>query len=426
MEMLVIEGKSRLQGEVIISGSKNAALPIMIATLLCNKDCEIENIPHLSDTKFLVDLIRSFGAKCSLENNKFQICPNEINKSIAHYDVVRKMRASVLVLAPLLARLGHAQVSLPGGCTIGARPVDIHLNALSLMKAQIEVKDGYINAKLPHKKFFGTKIDLPLPSVGATEQIIMAAVLAEGTTTINNAAKEPEIFDLCQALNSAGAKIEGYGTSHITIKGVNDLNGIKYINSPDRIEAGTFIAIACATQSSLVLKVIKPEEIKSVCDLFLKCGLQFIIKDEVGSNLKSLFIKANSRPRAMDMETQVYPGFPTDLQAQFMASMTISDGISHIYERIFENRMMHVPELLRMGANISLNNGKAVVKGVENLNGAQVMASDIRASAGLVIAALCAKGKSEIRRIYHLDRGYEKIDEKLLSLGAKVKRIEQP
>ncbi len=425
MEMLVIEGGRPLSGDAQISGSKNSALPIVIATLLSESPSRISNVPNLADTRFLLSLLESFGLSTQMNEGVASIDAHHIKSSLAHYDMVRKMRASVLVLAPLLARVGHAEVSLPGGCAIGSRPVDIHLQGLERLGASIEVREGYIHARLPLGHFVGAEFELPMPSVGATEQLIMAAVLARGTTLLTKVAREPEIVDLCEALNGAGASIKGHGSSTIEITGVSSLSGLNYAIRPDRIEAGTFIAIAAATKSTITLKDIYVPDIANVMERFSYTGVKFFCDPGSINGFYDLKIIAPKRLLATDIETASYPGFPTDMQAQFMAAMTLAQGTSHIYERIFENRMMHVPELMRMGADISIEKGVATVTGKESLTGAPVMATDLRASASLVIAALAAQGRSEIRRVYHLDRGYESLEKKLEKLGASIKRVNQ-
>jgi UDP-N-acetylglucosamine 1-carboxyvinyltransferase len=425
MEMLVVEGGRKLSGSVEISGSKNAALPILIASLLCEEESIINGVPKLADINFVHSLLKSFGAQITIENeNNNRIKCSKIENSLAHYDIVRKMRASVLVLAPLLVRNRVATVSLPGGCAIGSRPVDIHLKGLAAFGASIDVKDGYIHARLEKGCFVGTDFELDMPSVGASEQLIMAAVRARGKSILRKVAREPEVVELCEALISAGAKIKGLGTSTLQIEGIEALSFIRHSISPDRIEAGTFIAIAAATKSSFSLKNVCFEHMAPVIERFEHAGLKF--RTEKEGLYEEIFVTAPERLQATDIESASYPGFPTDMQAQFMAAMTLALGKSIIYERIFENRMMHVPELRRMGAKIDCKNGLAHVEGVKSLRGAPVMATDLRASAALVIAALAAQGKSEIRRVYHLDRGYEALEKKLTRLGAQIFRCEQP
>lgn len=427
MEMLIVEGGQPLAGELRISGSKNSSLPIIIATMLSTQNSVLKNIPDLADTRFLLNLLNSLGVATTKErDNQISFDAQGISSGLAHYDVVRKMRASVLVLAPLLSRLGHAKVSLPGGCAIGTRPVDIHLQGLKRLGASLEVKEGYIHALLPKGYFIGAEFELPLPSVGATENLIMAGVLAQGTTVLSRAAKEPEVVELCEALNRAGAKISGHGTSIITIEGVASISGLNHTIRPDRVEAGTFIALAAATKSRLTLKDVYMTDLSSVLERFSHAGVKFMnTLSATQDALVDLEIIPPERLSATDIETAPHPGFPTDVQAQFMACMALAEGVSTIYERVFENRMMHVPELMRMGAHIEVHNGVARVSGQPKLSRAQVMATDIRASASLVIAALCAEGRSEIRRVYHLDRGYEALEKKLMGIGATIKRCPQ-
>lgn len=426
MEMLIIEGGRPLAGDVVISGSKNAALPILVATLLTQKKSVIKNVPDLADTRFLMELLHSFGAVSEKDNHQVTINCEKLTNMTAHYDVVRKMRASVLVLAPLLARAGEAVVSLPGGCSIGTRPVDIHLHGLRALGAEIDVKDGYIHAKLKNGSFSGAEFELDLPSVGATENLIMAAVLAKGKTVLSKVAKEPEVIELCEALNAAGARIIGAGSSILEIDGVSSLHGIQHDIKPDRIEAGSFIALAAMTNSKLKLINVSIEDLKNVTERFEHAGVKFLPSRQDERGIGELSVFAPERLIATDIETAGFPGFPTDMQAQFMAAMTVAKGRSIIYERVFENRMMHVPELRRMGAKIQVRSGGiAEVQGCAMLSGAPVMATDLRASASLVIAALAARGRSEIRRVYHLDRGYELIEKKLSKLGANIKRCQQ-
>ncbi len=425
MDMLIIDGGHPLLGTLTISGSKNAALPIVIASLLSPTTSVIKNVPNLADTRFLIELLESFGADCIVSGHDVRISCPYIKNRTAHYDVVRKMRASVLVLAPLLARSGEAVVSLPGGCAIGTRPVDIHLKGLEKLGADIEVIDGYIHAKLTSGSFVGADFELDMPSVGATENLVMAAVLAKGTTILRKVAKEPEVVELCHALNAAGARIKGVGSGTLEIDGVTTLGGINHEIRPDRIEAGTFIALAAATASRLRLSRVCVNDIQNVMERFEHAGVQFIDHGSNNNGVGEIEIIAPARLEATDIETSAYPGFPTDMQAQFMAAMVTAKGLSTIHERVFENRMMHVPELCRMGAKIDVKNGLARVEGVPSLSGAPVMATDLRASASLVIAALVAKGRSEIRRVYHLDRGYESIEKKLAGIGAHIAREQQ-
>jgi UDP-N-acetylglucosamine 1-carboxyvinyltransferase len=425
MEMLVIDGGHKLSGSIPVSGSKNSSLPILIATLLSEQQSVIKNVPDLADTRFLLELLGGFGATAHMADNQVLLDCERITSTLAHYDVVRKMRASILVLAPLLARAGHAVVSLPGGCAIGTRPVDIHLLGLKALGADIEVSEGYIHAKLKSGMFHGAEFELPLPSVGATENLIMAAVLAKGDSVLRKVAREPEIVELCEALNNAGARIKGVGSHNLEIEGVPSLSGIHHQVKPDRVEAGTFIALAAATRSTITLHDVCINDLANVMERFYHAGVRFTYDHERAHLISDMTVIAPERLQATDIETAAFPGFPTDMQAQFMAAMTLADGVSSIYERIFENRMMHVPELRRMGADIDVKNGVARVVGKATLSGAPVMATDLRASASLVIAALAAKGQSEIRRVYHIDRGYESLEKKLLGLGAVIKRCQQ-
>lgn len=425
MEMLLINGGRPLSGSVEISGSKNSALPILIATLLAPKTSVIKNVPRLADTIFLFDLLKSFGLTLKINDDEITIDATRVTTSLAHYEVVRRMRASVLVLSPLLQRMGEAKVSLPGGCAIGTRPIDIHLQGLSRLGADIKVSGGYINARLKGSGFKGAEYHMPLPSVGATENLVMAAALADGKTTLFKAAKEPEIVDLCKALNNAGAKITGAGTPTIEIKGVTSLRGLDHQVCPDRIEAGTFAALAAASGSELRLRNVRLLDLESILERFRVAGVLLESGEGRGDGLQDLIVKGPKRLVSTDLETAAHPGFPTDMQAQFMAAMTIADGECTIFERVFENRMMHVPELNRMGAQIELKKGVAKVTGQKSLSGAPVMATDLRASASLIIAALCANGPSEIRRIYHIDRGYQSIEKKLVAIGASIERISQ-
>lgn len=425
MDMFKIKGGKKLAGSVEISGNKNSALPIIISTLLFPSKSKLINVPALADTQLLCQLLETFGVKIAHSPDKeISIDASRIDKARADYEMVRKMRASVLVLAPLLSRCGHAEVSLPGGCAIGSRPVDLHLQGLSELGANIKVEGGYIEASLKGSSFKGGRVKFSLPSVGATEQIILAAACAHGDTVIEGAAKEPEVMELITMLNNHGAKITGAGTSTIEISGVTSLSpSLEHEIGPDRIEAGTFIALAAATRSKITINKVRVATLENIMDPFSKAGCQFEVEDN--GHLQNLTIKPPEVLKSVDIETAAYPGFPTDMQAQFMAAMTTAEGCSLISERIFENRMMHVPELLRLGAKIEINRGVAKVIGQKKLNGAKVMATDLRASASLVIATLVAEGESEIRRIYHLDRGYEELEKKLNSLSANVIRCKQ-
>jgi len=418
MDKLLVSGPVQLKGEVHVSSAKNATLPILAATILCPYEVKFKNIPNLMDVSTILKLLQSMGIILKQENEMTSLDATELQNQHADYSLVKTMRASVLVLGPLLARYGKATVSLPGGCAIGARPVDIHLTALEEMGAKIEIEKGYINAEC--RKLQGAHIRFPFPSVGATENIMMAAVLAEGTTIIENAALEPEIDDLADFLIAQGAKIEGAGTSRITIQGISikDLKPSKpYQVIGDRIEAATFIIAALMTGGEVKVTGFNPIHLKFVLDTLTKMGANF----EVGDDF--VFVKKSNRLKGAMIETLPYPGFPTDVQAQMMALMSIADGNSVVAETIFENRFMHVPEMIRMGANITLKGNAALIEGVEGLSTAPVMCTDLRASAALILCSLVTQGQTEIQRVYHLDRGYEKIDEKLTKLGAKIERV---
>jgi len=427
MDKLVIEGGYRLQGDVNISGSKNASLPILAASLLTNEQCHIKNVPELDDVITLSTLFQHMGILVKVEGNDVILDTRQISSVEVTYDIVRKMRASVLVLGPLLARFGRARVSLPGGCAIGARPIDIHLKGLEAMGAKIKLEHGYVEALAPAGGLYGARIVCGLPSVTATENLMMAACLARGITVIENAALEPEIVELAEALKKMGAKIKGAGSEKIEIEGQDYLDSLVHTVGPDRIEIGTFIAMAAITEGDMVLRRVKPEQLGSIIEHFRKagCNITELNSNDVNDGYKDLRVQGPEKLKAVDISTAPYPGFATDMQAQLMACMTVAEGISHIEETIFENRFMHVLELIRMGADISMHSNMAVVTGVKNLSGAPVMATDLRASASLVIAALKAEGRSEILRIYHLDRGYVRLEERLQSLGAKVFREKQ-
>jgi len=418
MDKLIINGNIPLQGEIRISGAKNAALPILAATLLTNKPVRICNIPHLHDVTTIISLLGQMGVSLTLDE-KFNIEVNAegVNCFDAPYELVRTMRASILVLGPLLGRFGKANVSLPGGCAIGSRPVDQHLKALKAMGAEIEVENGYIRASAK-RRLQGTTIVMDIVTVTGTENIMMAAVLAEGQTVIHNAAREPEVTDLANFLNELGAKIKGAGTSTITIDGVKELNSGSYNVLPDRIETGTYLAAAAITRGKVKLKNTRPDILESVLLKLEECGAMI----DTGPDWISLDMKGN-RPRAINISTAPYPAFPTDMQAQIMALNTIAEGTGIITETIFENRFMHVQELQRMGAQISLKGNTAICKGIHKLLGAQTMATDLRASASLVLAGLAAEGETSVARIYHIDRGYECIEEKLTQLGARIHRV---
>jgi UDP-N-acetylglucosamine 1-carboxyvinyltransferase len=426
MDKIRIRGGARLKGEIAISGAKNAALPLMVAALLTDETLTLTNVPWLADVAFMAELLRGLGAETSYtrgpvfgEGGRLELRAANINDTTASYDIVRKMRASFLVLGPLVARVGRAKVSLPGGCAIGARPVDLHLKALEALGAHVELADGYVIASAPHG-LKGGKIEFPFVSVGATENTLMAATLAKGETIIANAAREPEIDDLGHCLIAMGAKISGLGTSRIMIEGVKALNAAEHSVLPDRIETGTYAMAAAIAGGEVELVNTRAELIGAVLPLLERVGA------EIAETNRGLTVHRNgARPVAVDVETAPFPGFPTDLQAQFMALMAITAGTSHVKETIFENRFMHVPELLRMGANIKVDGDMAVVRGVERLKGAPVMATDLRASSSLVLAGLAAEGETFVNRVYHLDRGFERLEEKLSGVGADIERLRE-
>ena len=413
MDKFIINGGASLSGEVEISGAKNAVLPIMAAVLLANGKSTLNNVPDLRDTRTMVRLLNMVGAKTDLNESSLTIDASTVDSLEAPYDLVKTMRASFYVMGPLLARFGEARVSLPGGCAWGPRPVDYHLKGFEKLGAKIILEDGYIIARA--KKLKGAKIHFEIPSVGATGNILMAAVLAEGTTQITNAAREPHIVQLCDVLNDMGAQIEGVETHELTIHCVNSLNPIEVKIIPDMIEAGTFL-IAGAILGNITLNNASPDHLSIVLQKLEQAGCTISVNDDTISIAKA------DNLEAVDMMTDVYPSFPTDLQAQWIAIMSVASGTSVITDTIYHDRFSHVPELVRLGANISMENNVAIVRGVDELLGAQVMSTDIRASASLLIAALMAKGKSTISRVYHIDRGYEKIEEKFKCLGADIHR----
>jgi len=414
MEKLLIEGNHRLKGEVKISGAKNAVLPIMAAALLVEGETKIYRVPDLRDTRTFASLLEMLGAQIQFSNNEMIINAKPVDKPIAPYDLVNKMRASFYVLGPLIARFGRATVSLPGGCAWGPRPVDFHLKGLEKLGAKIELEGGDIIAKA--KRLIGNKIRFDFPSVGATGNILMAAVNALGETKIENAAKEPEIVQLCEFLVSMGAKIDGIGTTEITINGVDELNPQQVSVIPDRIEAGTFL-IAGAALGKITLKDTIPEHLSVVIDKLIEVGAEIVIDNN------DITVKRGKKLTAIDITTAVFPGFATDLQAQWIALMSIADGSSIVTDTIYKDRFSHVPELNRLGANIIVESNSAIVRGVNELIGAEVRSTDIRASASLVLAGLMAKGVTEVNHIYHIDRGYENIENKFAQLGAKIRRI---
>lgn len=418
LQSMKIIGGKRLVGTIKISGAKNLALPALVAGILTDTPIILEKVPNLADVKSMIELLDYMGCNISQESDVVSICSPNMTSFEAPYDFVRKMRASILTLGPLLGRYGKAMVSLPGGCAIGARGVDLHLKALESLGATITLEDGYIHAEAK-KKLIGCDINLPIATVTGTENIMMAACLADGVTRIINAAMEPEIFEFAELLNRMGARISGHGTAVITIQGVDSLYGCRYIIVPDRIEAGTYAIAAVVTRGSVFLDGCCYDHMSNFFDLVKSAGGKCDVVDG-GVNVS---MEEGRSIIGVDMQTAPYPGYPTDLQAQFMVMMTTCKGVSSITENIFENRFMHVPELIRMGANISVHGRIAVVNGVQKLAGAHVMATDLRASVSLVIAGLMAKGETVVNRLYHLDRGYENIDEKLLNCGAEIERF---
>jgi UDP-N-acetylglucosamine 1-carboxyvinyltransferase len=426
MDKIRITGGARLKGEIAISGAKNAALPLMVASLLTDQMLTLTNVPWLADVAFMAELLRGLGAQTSYtrgpvfgEGGRLELRAADITDTTASYDIVRKMRASFLVLGPLVARVGRAKVSLPGGCAIGARPVDLHLKAMEALGARIELADGYVIATAPDG-LKGGRVEFPFVSVGATENVLMAASLAEGETVIENAAREPEIDDLGRCLIAMGAKISGLGTSRIVVEGVSALHAAEHSVLPDRIETGTYAMAVAIAGGEVELVNTRAELVGAVLPLLEKVGA------EIHETNRGFAVHRNGfRPIAVDVETAPFPGFPTDLQAQFMALMATAEGTSHIKETIFENRFMHVPELLRMGADIKVEGDMALVRGVERLKGAQVMATDLRASSSLVLAGLAAEGDTFVNRVYHLDRGFERLEEKLSGVGANIERMRE-
>ena len=419
MESLLIKGGAPLRGEVTISGAKNAVLPIMAATLLTNESCVIRRVPDLSDVRFMAQILKWLGAEVRLEKDTVRVQARKI-KGAGDYDLIRKMRGSICIMGPLLGRLRSARVSLPGGCVIGARPINLHLKGFQALGAKVVIQAGYVQATA--KRLTGSPVFLggrAGSTVLGTANVIMAAVLAEGVTVIESAACEPEVVDLVNFLNAMGAKISGGGSPTVTITGVDRLHGAEHEVIPDRIEAATYAMATAATNGEVTLRGARPDHMHAVLDKLQEAGVKIARE---GTNLT---IRRNGRLKPVDITTLPYSGFPTDAQAQMMALMTVTPGISIITERIFESRFMHVSELARLGADIEIEGPSAIVKGGKSLSGAPVMASDLRASAALVIAGLAARGTTQVNRIYHLDRGYENIDGKLRQLGARVERIEE-
>ncbi len=417
MDKLIIKGGRRLKGDVTVSGSKNAALPIFVATILTSGMNEIGNVPFLRDINTTIKVLESLGARVEGNGHLVRIDSSGINSHEATYDLVKTMRASVLVLGPLLARFGTARVSLPGGCAIGARPINLHLKGLQALGAEITLEHGYVEARA--KRLKGARINFDISTVGGTEHLMMAAATAKGETVLENAAREPEILDLAQILIRMGARIEGAGTDTIRIQGVPELTPASYEVMPDRIEAGTFMIAAAITGGDIKIHGMKPEHLDALVFKLQDAGVEITSRDNV------VRVKGPKKLRGVNIKTRPYPGFPTDMQAQFMALMCLSEGASVISENIFENRFMHVSELLRFGADITVEGNTATVKGGRKLSGAPVMATDLRASASLVLAGLAADNTTEVSRIYHLDRGYESIEKKLAGLGADIVRVQE-
>ena len=418
MNKLLIQGGTRLHGEIRISGAKNAVLPIMAATLLAEGPTVVENVPHLLDVTTTVTLLTHLGASVTMDEKMgIEVDTATLHTQLAPYELVKTMRSSILVLGPLLARYGRADVSLPGGCAIGSRPVNLHIKGLQEMGAEIEVKNGYIHARC--ERLQGARIVMEMITVTGTENLMMAATLAQGTTLLENAAREPEVVDLAHCLKAMGAKISGEGTDTITIEGVDKLFGCRYRVVPDRIETGTFLIAAAITGGRVKLKNTDARLLDAVLHKLTEAGAEITS----GDNWVALDMHGK-RPHAVNIRTAPYPAFPTDMQAQFMALNAVAEGTGTVVETIFENRFMHVQELQRMGADIEVQGHTAIVRGVNKLTAAPVMATDLRASASLVLAALAAEGETEVQRIYHIDRGYELIEEKLASLGAKIRRVQ--
>jgi UDP-N-acetylglucosamine 1-carboxyvinyltransferase len=420
MDSILVRGNGPLNGVIPIAGAKNACLTLMPATLLTDAPLTLTNAPRLSDIRTMTQLLQSLGAEvASLQGGQvLALSSHALTSHTADYDIVRKMRASILVLGPMLARDGHAIVSLPGGCAIGARPVDLHLKALEAMGAELDLRDGYIHAKARSGRLQGAVVEFPFVSVGATENALMAATLAKGTTVLKNAAREPEIVDLAQCLRRMGAQIDGEGTATITIQGVASLGGATHPVVTDRIELGTYMLVPAICGGEVELLGGRIDLVAAFCEKLDAAGISV---EETPRGLK--VARRNGRIRAVNVVTEPFPGFPTDLQAQRLALLCTAEGTSVLEERIFENRFMHAPELARMGARIEVQGGTATVAGVEKLKGARVMATDLRASVSLILAALAAEGETVVSRVYHLDRGYERVEEKLSACGALIERI---
>ncbi|KWA14478.1 UDP-N-acetylglucosamine 1-carboxyvinyltransferase [Burkholderia territorii] len=415
MDKLVIEGGRRLSGEIVVSGAKNAALPILCAGLLSAEPVELDNVPNLKDVRTTLKVLNQMGVKSETDGSRVQLDASRVDNLVAPYELVKTMRASILVLGPLLARFGEAKVSLPGGCAIGARPVDQHIKGLQAMGAEISIEHGFIEARA--KRLKGARIVTDMITVTGTENLLMAATLADGETVIENAAREPEVSDLAHLLVAMGAKIDGIGTDRLVIQGVERLHGARHSVIPDRIEAGTFLCAVAAAGGDVMLTGVRPHILDAVTDKLREAGVSI---EEGDSWLR---VKMDRRPSAVTIRTSEYPAFPTDMQAQFMALNSVATGTAQVVETIFENRFMHVQELNRLGANITIDGNTALVTGVDKLSGANVMATDLRASASLVIAGLRAEGETLVDRIYHLDRGYDRMETKLTAVGANVRRL---
>lgn len=419
MEKIIVEGGNKLRGEVNISLAKNSVLPIIVASILSPNDIVIKNAPMLEDVVVLTDLLS--GMNCNIEssvNGDLKLNTSNLEEINMNSELIRKMRASFLVMGPMLSRFGRCRISMPGGCNIGSRPIDLHLKGFKLLGAEIDTEHGYVEAKA--KKLIGNRIYLDFPSVGATENILMAAVLAEGTTIIENAAEEPEIWDLANFLNSMGAKIHGAGVGKITIEGVDSLKGITYKPIYDRVEAGTFMVAAAITNSKITINGANEEHLRPTIEKLKECGVKF---ENIKEN--TILVDGTRTKSPVDIKTLPYPGFPTDMQAQMMALLAVTKGSSIITETVFENRFMHVAELVRMGASIKIDGRTAIIEGVGSLTGCDVKATDLRAGAAMILAGLVAQGKTEISDLYHIDRGYVNIEEKFRGLGANIYRVEK-
>ena len=417
MAKIILNGGEALHGDVQISGAKNAVLPILCATILADEPVTLSNVPHLHDVTTTISLLGALGAKITVDDSQtLHIDPRSVNRTVAPYELVKTMRASILVLGPLLAKFGHAEVSLPGGCAIGSRPVDLHIRGMQALGAEVTVENGFVKARCDRLK--GGRFVFDMVSVGATENVLSAAVLARGTTVLENCAQEPEIVDLALCLQTLGAKIDGIGTSTLTVEGVERLHGGRYAVQADRIETGTFLVAAAMTGGRITCRRARADTMDSVLQKLVEAGADIShTPDTITLDM------GGRRPRAVDITTAPYPAFPTDMQAQFAAMNCMADGVGVIKETIFENRFMHMNELMRLGADVKIDGHTAIVRGVPELTGAPVMATDLRASASLVLAGLVAKGETVIDRVYHIDRGYENIEEKFRGLGARIRRV---